>query len=181
MPHAAQPLRFHAAEDPNTDPLVALGDTNQALYLRCYLFDLDCRVLVEEPHYFDHDYLAEFGAFYGASARGYVNVCRRLTLFDSSIEDVATFRKHFEAALAGDEGEAAGLQRAFLGFVILRPIPAAPFGRTVLRLYPPKPGVLDRVTEPCRDYRIHLVGLPLLRRRTFGRRRDAIAFTAISP
>ncbi len=161
MPHSPQPLRFHAAEDPN-DPLVALGDAKQALYARSYLFDLDCRVIIEEPYYFDHDYLAEFGAFYGASARGYANVCRRLTLFDSRVVDVATFRKHFKAALSGDETAQRILNDAFLGFIVLRPIPAAPLGRTVLRLYPPKPGVLDRVTEPCRDYRIHLVGLPLV-------------------
>jgi len=162
MPHEPRPLRLHAAEDPNADPLVALGDTKQALYVRSYLFDLDCRVIVEEPYYFDHDYLAEFGAFYGASARGYPNVCRRLTLFDSKVTDVATFEGHLDSALAGDEGAAKLLQEAFLGFIVLRPIPAAPFGRTVLRPYPPKAGVLERVTEPCRDYQIHLAGMPLI-------------------
>lgn len=161
MPHRPRPLRFHAAEGP-TDPLVALGDSKQAHYARSYLYDLDCRVIVEEPYYFDHDYLAEFAAFYGASARGYSNVCRRLTLFDSKVVDVATFRRHFNAALGGDETAHNLLSSAFLGFVVLRPIPAAPFGRTVLRLYPPKPGVLDRVTEPCREYRVHLAGLPLV-------------------
>jgi hypothetical protein len=161
MPHSPQPLRFHAAEHPR-DPLVSLGNAKQALYARSYLFDLDCRVIVEEPYYFDHDYLAEFGAFYGTSARGYTNVCRRLTLFDVKVTDVPTFRRHFEAALSGDQSAAAILQAAFLGFVVLRPIPAAPFGRTVLRSYPPKPGVLDRVMEPCRDYTIHLAGMPLV-------------------
>lgn len=160
MPHSPKPLRFHAAEDPN-DPLVALGEVKQALYARSYLFDLDCRVIIEEPYYFDHDYLAEFGAFYGASARGYENVCRRLTLFDAKVVDVATCRTHFEAALGGDQSAQKLLQDAFLGFIVLRPIAAAPFGRTVLRLYPPKPGVLDRVMEPCRDYEIHLAGMPL--------------------
>jgi len=163
MPHEPKRLVFHAAEDRRTDPLVALGEGNaQALYVRSYLWDLGCQVIVEEPYYFDHDYLAEFGAFYGASARGYPNVCGRLTLFDSKVVDVATFSRQFDAALGGDEAAAKLLNDAFLGFIVLRPIPAAPFGRTVLRLYPPRPGVLDRVTEPCRDYRVHLAGLPLV-------------------
>lgn len=159
MPHAPKPLLFHAAESPD-DPLVALGELKQALYARSYLFDLDNRVIVEEPYYFDHDYLAEFGAFYGASARGYENACRRLTLFDGTVTDVATFGRHFEAALSGDESAATLLRNAFLGFIVLRPIPAAPFGRTVLKLYPPR-GLLDRVMEPCREYTVNLAGLPL--------------------
>src|SRR5258705_12608657 len=134
MPHIPRPLRIHAAEAPD-DPLVALGDTKQALYARSYLFDLDSTVVAEEPYYFDHDYLAEFSAFYGASARGYPNVCRRLTFFNDRVVDVPTFRRHFEAALCGDPDASKLLQDAFLGFVVLRPIPAAPFGRTVLRLY----------------------------------------------
>jgi hypothetical protein len=163
MAYEPKSLRFHAAEDRRSDPLIALGEMDQALYLRSYLWDLDCQIIVEEPYYFDYDYLAEFGAFYGASARGYDNVCRRLTLFNSKVVDVETFTKHFEAALAGEKAAAELLNDAFLGFVVLRPIPAAPFGRTVLGLYPAeKPDALDRVTEPCREYRIHLAGLPLV-------------------
>src|ERR1700677_4093702 len=135
MPYEPKPLVFHAAEDRRSDPLIALGDTKQALYVRSYLYDLDCQVIVEEPYYFDHDYLAEFGAFYGASARGYQNVYSRLTLFDSKVPDVATFTKYFDAALAGQNAAAETLNDAFLGFIVLTPIPAARFGRTVLRVY----------------------------------------------
>ena len=144
--HQPKPLVFHAAEDRRSpDPLVALGDMPQARYIRSYLYDLDCRVIVEEPYYFDHDYLAEFSAFYGSSARGYLNVCRRLTLFDEKVTDVATFTKTFDAALAGDEEATKLLHAAFLGFIVLRPIPAAPFGRTVLRSYPQKPNALQPI------------------------------------
>src|ERR1700722_14568271 len=129
MPHEAKPLAFHAGEDRRPHPPVEPGESNeQALYVRSYLWDLGCQVIVEEPYYFDHDYLAEFGAFYGASARGYANVCRRLTLFDSKVVDVPTFSRHFDAALGGDEDAAKLLNEAFLGFIVLRPIPAAPFG-----------------------------------------------------
>jgi len=45
MPHEPRPLRFYAAEGAG-DPLVALGEIKQALYVRSYLFDLHCRAHV---------------------------------------------------------------------------------------------------------------------------------------
>lgn len=157
MPHTAAALRFHLAESA-TDPLVLLGDQTHAHYMRSYLSDQLARVIVEEPHYFDRDYLAEFGAFYAASARGYPNDCRRLSFFDNTLADVALFRSCFDQALGGDVKAGEKLQAAFLGFIVLRPIAAAPFGRTVLKSYRPEPGALARVMEPCRPYYIHLAG-----------------------
>jgi hypothetical protein len=154
--HAAAPLEFTTFE-PTTFPSgVARSDAVD--YLRCYLADLDAQSIIEEPNYFDRDYLAEFSAFYSTSSRGYSNACRRLHLFSLPVADVRT---KFDSALSGSTASLGELQNGYLGFVVIRPISATPLGRTVLRWYPDaRPGI-PRVTSPAREYIAHLAGLPL--------------------
>lgn len=113
-----------------TDELARV-DQQQAVYLRRYLEDLDAATLVTEPYYFDNDYLSEFTAFYSASAAGYQNVCKRLHFFGTDFD-----RKALEAALANEPSAQQLLRDSYLGFVVVRPIPSSPLGRTVLRWYP---------------------------------------------
>jgi hypothetical protein len=143
------------------DPLDELADTTYAKsYLRCYLADLEASQIVEEPYYFDRDYLAEFSAFYSTSARGYSNVCRRLHFFAGyPVVD----RELVTLACGGDGDALQRLQDAYLGFAVLRPFEPPRLGRTVLAWYPdvPPDGQGPRVTEPSRDYFVHLAGLRL--------------------
>jgi hypothetical protein len=127
-------------------------------YLRCYLADLEARSIIEEPNYFDRDYLSEFTTFYASSAHGYPNTCRRLNVF--SLE-LPLLRARFNAAISGDVDALPELSERYVGFLIIRPVAPTPIGRTVLRWYPEtKPGT-PRVTAPSRDYRAHVCGIPL--------------------
>jgi len=151
-------LRFYHFGDAD-NPLSHL-DSRQAEYLSRYLDDLGARVVLEEPFYFDRDYLDEFSAFYGKSARRYPNHCRRLHFFASQ-EKKPINRRTFTAALAGNEGMARRFCEAYLGFCVIRPIPSAPFGRTVVRWYPdPQEKTTPRI-YPARTYTCHVAGLPL--------------------
>ena len=154
--HGSCPLRFR--EFDNDDPLGQLPQTNQVAYLREYLRDLGVKSVVEEPNYFDRDYLAEFSAFYAISARGYPNICKRLHFFSAPVG-----RAQLEAALGGD-GDAYGIMQAsYAGFSVIRPIPSAPLGRTVLALYPnDDPGRPPRIFDPARDYKAHIGGIELV-------------------
>lgn len=142
------------------DPLVELDlrrDIAQAKYLRCYLHDLGARSVVIEPHYFDRDYLAEFVAFYATSTAGYPNVCRRMHVFSTEVT-----REVLVAATGGDPTACAALQHSYLGHIVLRPLPDAPIGRTVLRLYPDHQGLAagtPRIMSPARSYDAHVAGL----------------------
>ncbi|WP_394823023.1 hypothetical protein [Pendulispora albinea] len=144
------------------DPLTALDECTQRDYLRCYLHDLHVRWLLVEANYFDRDYLAAFKAFYGESARGYINVCRRVSFFtDGMCSSSAAFRGLLEEAAGGAQQACAALQECFKGFTVLRPIRTS-LGRTVLGWYPDdRPGVLSRVVAPCRDYEINIAGIRL--------------------
>jgi hypothetical protein len=131
--------------------------SRQIQYARCYLEDLGVLTVVEEPYYFDKDYLDEFASFYATSARGYRNACRRIHLFDAPRKEVRTC---FATALSGDQGALDALQRAYCGFIVVRPLADSPLGRTVFKWYPDRPGP-RRVTAPSREYVCNLVGLRL--------------------
>ena len=111
-------LKLHDFNSP-TDPLVELGNRGQVAYLRHYLADLGAKSVLEEKSYFDRDYLSEFSAFYGVSSRGYSNKCRHCSFFSERVK-----REHPRAAAGGSQRALERLQDAYLGFVIIRPIPS---------------------------------------------------------
>ena len=128
-------------------------------YLRCYLHDLEARAVVIEPHYFDRDYLSEFEAFYATSSAGYPNICQRVHYFSIKVT-----RALFAKAVGGDAVALDVLNNSYLGHVILRPIPGAPIGRTVLKVYPDDVGIAagtPRVMQPAREYEAHIAGITL--------------------
>lgn len=112
--------------------------------------------MLTEPYYFDRDYLAEFAAFYCVSASGYENVCRRLHFFRDTLDRAA-----LESALANDQAALQRFHASYLGFVVVRPIPASPLGRTVLCWYPDQQAGTPRVVTPSRDYGCHVGGITL--------------------
>ncbi|MFK7893146.1 MAG: hypothetical protein AB8B63_20195 [Granulosicoccus sp.] len=151
--HSAASLIFRRFDESFTEDYPA---SRQFSYLYCYLRDLGAVSILEEPHYFDRDYLSEFAAFYSVSSRGYSNTCRRLHFFSTSVS-----RETFTAAVSNDAVANSNLQQAYLGFTIIRPITATPLGCTVLRWYPVKAHETRRITNPCRQYRSHVAGITL--------------------
>lgn len=149
------PLTVADADGPD-DPLFQLADLPQASYLRWYLADLGAASVLIEPNYFDRDYLSEFASFYCTSSAGYPNVCRRAHYFSSKVD-----RAHVERACSGDNNALQALQAAYLGFVVRRPIPGTPLGRTVMSWYPDDTPALPRVVTPSREYECHVAGLTL--------------------
>lgn len=154
--HCPRALLIHDFGGVN-DPLKGLGVHRQVDYLRGYLADLGATSIIEEPNYFDRDYLAEFSAFYSVSAAGYPNVCRRLHFFVGA----TILRQDVELAAASDTAAQESLQARYLGFIVLRPIPQAPLGRTVLKWYEDNTKMTPRVVSPSRDYHSNLAGITL--------------------
>ncbi len=140
----------------NDDLLVQLHDLPQAQYLRWYLADLGAKSILVESHYFDRDYLSEFASFYCMSSAGYPNVCQRLHYFSVDVD-----RALIERACSGDPEANTILQEAYLGFIVRRPIPGTPLGRTAVRWYPDQTPALPRVVTPSRTYRCHVAGIKL--------------------
>lgn len=152
----ARKLGFH---DVGSDKVwQRFGGSKQATYVQRYLEDLGATSIVEEPRYFDHNFLAEYKAFYSTSARGYPNVCQRLHFFSGLKVTQAVFGR----AIGGDRTTIDRLRANYAGFVVVRPIPAAPFGRTVLRWYEERTPETRRRTESSREYVAHVGGVELV-------------------
>ena len=131
--------------------------SRQARYLERYLDALNARVILRESKYFDRDYLAEFAAFYSVSAKGYSNVCERMHFFSDGIT-----RRTLRAAAGGSPRAKSRMQDSYLGFIVRRPIPAAPLGRTVLKWFSDKfAHTTPRVPASTRKYFAHICGVKL--------------------
>jgi len=155
MANTPKKLEIHKFD--KASPLHKLPDFRQKNYLIRYLADLGAQTVLEEPNYFDRDYLAEFAAFYCKSTAGYPNTCRRLHFFAGAAFNRSTLR----SAAAGRERAIKRLQENYLGFVVIRPIPATPLGRTVLAWYEDLKPETPRVVTPSRDYHAHVAGIRL--------------------
>lgn len=145
-----------AAFNSADDALVQLLPKQQAIFLLHYLADSGAHTVLEEPTYFDRDYLSEFAVFYSVSARGYKNRCRRCHYFSAPVT-----RAQLRAAAGGSGRALRHLQDHYLGFIVIRPIPSAPLGRTVLRWYPDQQPATPRVVTPSRWYESHVLGFTL--------------------
>ena len=127
------------------------------MYLERYLDALRAKSILRESKYFDRDYLAEFAAFYSVSAKGYPNVCERFHFFSDRIS-----RRSLRAVAGGSPRAKSRMQDAYLGFVVRRPIPVAPLGRTVLKWFPDKfSHTTPRVPASMRKYFVHICGIEL--------------------
>lgn len=122
-------------------------------YLIRYLEAIETKTMVVERGYTDGDYLDDYANYYVKAFRDYPRRCTRLHFFSGAF-DLRRFR---EVALGGQEP--AELQEAYQGFVVVRPLPNAVIGRTVLATYPPDGG--RRNYPAIRRYQAHLFGIPL--------------------
>jgi hypothetical protein len=142
--------------------LVAEGSNNararieekiHAVYFREYFEHLRALTIVVENDYIDHDFLEDFAAYYVRCFEQYPRSCRRLHFFSAEVDQAG-----FSAMLAGDAAIGTTLQKSYLGFVVVRPLPERVFGRTCLRCYPPGDGRHFPIT---REYKANLFGLDL--------------------
>lgn len=91
-----------------------------------HAFRLGASTAVVEPRYIDADYRNEHSRFYSTTFRRYPSVAHRMHLFTDEI-----------AAFAQAEVRPFAFRgRGYLGYTVLRPVPAAPVGRTVLKAPP---------------------------------------------
>lgn len=122
-------------------------------YLYGYLKDIGALTVVEEADYTDRDYLEDFAHYYVRSFRPYKRRCRRLHFF-SRVFSSEQFLSWIVATESVED-----LQKCYLGFVVIRPLPEAIIGRTVLATYGDDGG--RRHYPVTLQYASNLFGTPL--------------------
>lgn len=135
--------------------------TNQAKYLGEFLAyeqNKAATILIEKP-YFDRHYLDEYRNYYSTLFSPPSDRSVRIHFFRSVITE-SILEELISNASKSDKDYQDTLRELnshYLGFVVVRPIPSAPIGRTVLQAYPEK----NSRHYVASTHRIHLVGFNL--------------------
>jgi hypothetical protein len=134
----------------------------QLQYLDVYLKALGCQTLVIEDHYVDRDYVHDSSVFHGRSLRSYPNYCHRVHFFRAGFDRARWSALIRDASSGAVLDSRRFLQEAYLGFMVVRPLPGTPVGRTVLTtLGTRSESGKTRIFGAVREYSVHLSGFDL--------------------
>ena len=111
-------------------------EPDQVRYLASYLRkgDTPARSMVVESTYVDRHYLEEFTGYYASKLHPPSSHATRIHFFSVDFDE-RSFREKLKEAVDAYQATCDSLSDAYLGFVVVRPIPGAPIGRTLLRPY----------------------------------------------
>jgi hypothetical protein len=127
------------------------------IYFREYFEFLKAKTMVVEDKYVDQNYLNDFSAFYVNCFQEYGRFCKRIHLFDQDF-DHAKFLALLDGKFASNSRMTPELlNKCYLGFVVVKPLPSAPIGKTCLKTYSGD-GRQFPVTESCK---VSLFGINL--------------------
>lgn len=110
---------------------------DQVRYLGSFLAHPDCeaKTLVVERPYVDRHYLEEYLGYYATQFTPPASQVARVHVFNEDFTE-ESFKQLLEDAAGARHKEVLGrLQDAYRGFIVIRPLPSAPIGRTILRAY----------------------------------------------
>ena len=131
----------------------------QLKLLNDHLKAIEVQTVVVEENYVDRDYLEDFSAYYVKCFHEYKRYCKRLHFFSKFSEKPFT-KDDIESLLqTGEKGEfSQKLGDSYVGFIVIRPLPNAIFGRACLKPYPSE----NRRKFPVKSInKINLFGLGL--------------------
>lgn len=99
-------------------------------YFKDYFSTLQVRTIIVEEDYIDHDFIEDFSAYYVKCFHPYKKTCTRLHFFKEYFDELM-----FKKFLQGRKKLEKILQSSYVGFIVLRPLPANILGRTCLVTY----------------------------------------------
>jgi hypothetical protein len=123
-------------------------------YFDEYLTWVGARTTLIESPYTDRDYLEDYAAYYARCHAEYKRRCARLHFFGNQFDNSLVIK-----AIGLDEEAMKQLQSAYLGFVVVKPLPSTVIGRTCLVTYGNKGR--DRAFPATHDYKAHIFGIEL--------------------
>jgi hypothetical protein len=129
-------------------------------YLSRYLGEegLNAVSIVMEEKYVSKDFLDDYTGYYASCFHGYDKHCKRVHFFRTTItEDL------MNQALLGklDPPFDKYIWDSYLGFIVVRPIPVAVIGFTLLKDYNSTGKIRERVFPGVRPYTVHFFGKEL--------------------
>ena len=136
----------------------------QVSYLAAHLLSLGASTLVVESHYIDRHYIEEVGLYYSRCLSFGRNACARLHAFraladGTQLHDGARLDELLSQAVGGGAAAENLLRSSYLGYVVVRPQPSVPIGRTVLRPEGASPATMNAWVQS--RYGAHVMGMSL--------------------
>lgn len=115
-----------------------------------------CSYLIE-GRYIDRDYSSDYRRFYAQTFQTYGRHCKRVHFFAEEIADIIARPTWAERVVALQ----ATSRKSYRGFCVVRPLPSAPIGRTVLYAEGPKQAGIESVVTCRATIRANLLGAEL--------------------
>ena len=107
-------------------------------YFDEYFGELKAKTILVECPYTDGDFLDDYAAYYVRCLDKYRSPCVRLHFFQVAFDDNELQKI---AKLISRRLNEGALQKAYLGFIVVKPLPETLVGRTCLKTYPEGSGV----------------------------------------
>ncbi|NLR23218.1 hypothetical protein [Pseudoalteromonas maricaloris] len=128
----------------------------QIKYLYRYLSDFSAKTILLEPDYVDRDFLEDYSRYYVKCFNQYGDRCARLHFFSKDIN-----HPDFQSCLSHYSDEKhRELQDAYIGFIVVKPLPKTFIGKSCLKLYPSF-NDSDHKKVLSHRYKVNLFGLNL--------------------
>ncbi len=146
---------IHTLAEKSRAPEHAIKDKRHLDYFKEYFDAVGAKTIIVENEYVDKDYLEDFASYYVSCFQRYERNCARLHFFDIEFDESA-----FEGIMCGSQSglQQQNLQNAYLGFIVIKPLPLTIIGRTCLKPYAEEGRRHFPIT---RLYRSHLFGISL--------------------
>jgi hypothetical protein len=130
-----------------------IRDRPHLQYFETYLRHVGAQTLLVERNYIDRDFLEDFAAYYVRCFPEYRRTCIRIHFFRRAFS-----RRSIRAILSGKSSRLKELQQAYLGFLVVKPLPETVIGRTCLVTYSEED---TRCFPAAREFEAHLFGIRL--------------------
>ena len=123
-------------------------------YFDAYFREISAGTMVVEYDYIDGDYLDDYSSYYVKCFHEYDRHCTRIHFFNNQFT-----KRKLNNLLKKTSGSFVGtLQAAYLGFIVVKPLPQTIIGRTCLKTYDSSP---ERSFLATRHYDVNLFGISL--------------------
>lgn len=128
---------------------------NHFKYLKKYLGEdgINAKTIVIEESYVSKDFLQDYTSYYALCFQNYPKVCKRVHFFLNEFND-----SYFQSIIVGDQIKNEDFWDAYLGFIVVKPIPLTIIGYTVLKTYVNGSEFESRNFWGLRQYSIHIFG-----------------------
>lgn len=132
----------------------------QVSYIYNYLDTLDAQSVLLELNYLDKDYLEDFSRYYVKRFGNAGHQCARMHFFSKEVD-----HRHVDRILEAGEGTAAlaaELNEAYLGFMVIKPLPKTFIGKTCLKVMSDSHTIPNKKKKRLsRNYKVDLFGIEL--------------------